>query len=328
MVAADPRHPTHEHRDGIVTEEPNRPLMKAVRLIAPHGVHGVVVEEVGRPSPGAGEVLVQVRAAALTRDELNWPEDRLPAIPSYEVSGSIAELGPEVTGFEVGDAVYGLTGFDRDGVAAEFAAVPVDRLAIKPLSLSHAEASSIPLPGLSAMQGLFDHGRLDAGGRVLIHGGGGGVGAFAVQLAKIRGAYVIVTATGSRVRAAAELGADEVIDHQTLDFTQIEPVDVVFDTVGGTRLAGSPTVVVPGGRIVSVAQRPPPSLGEEEGVESVFFIVEPNADQLAELSRLADAGDLRVLVDTTFPLDRAQDAFDRLQSGNAVGKVVLTVHDE
>ena len=311
-----------------MTEEPNRPLMRAVRLIAPHGVQGVVVEEVGRPSPGAGEALVLVRAAALTRDELNWPEDRLPAIPSYEVSGNIAELGPGVTGFEVGDVVYGLTGFDRDGVAAEFAAVPVDRLAGKPLSLSHVEASSIPLPGLSALQGLFDHGRLDAGGRVLIHGGGGGVGAFAVQLAKIRGAYVIATATGSRVDAAAQLGADEVIDHQTSDFTEIGPVDVVFDTVGGQRLVRAPAVVVPGGRIVSVAERPPPGLGEEEGVESVFFIVEPNADQLAQLSRLADAGDLRVLVDTTFPLDRAQDAFDRLQSGNAVGKVVLTVHDE
>jgi NADPH:quinone reductase-like Zn-dependent oxidoreductase len=318
--------PGETHQDGTV--QPNNltsSQMMAVRLIAPRGVHGLIVEEVGRPSPGAGEVVVQVHAAALTRDELDWPVDRLPAIPSYEVSGNIAELGPGVTGFEVGDAVYGLTGFERDGVAAEFALIPADRLADKPTSLSHVEASSIPLPGLSAMQGLFDHGRLDAGGRVLIHGGGGGVGAFAIQLAKIRGAYVIATATGSRVRAAAQLGADEVIDHQTLDFTEIEPVDVVFDTVGGQRLLRSSVVVIPGGRIVSVAESPPPGLGAEEGIESVFFIVEPNADQLGELSRLADAGDLHVLVDSTFPLDRAQDAFDRLQSGDAVGKVVLAV---
>jgi len=288
----------------------------------------VVVEEVVRPSPGTGEILVEVHAAALTRDELNWPVDRLPAIPSYEVSGKVAEVGSQVRRFEVGDTAYGLTGFERDGVAAELAVIPADRLAGKPESLSHVEASCIPLAGLSAMQGLFDHGRLEAGQRVLIHGGAGGVGAFAVQLAKIRGAYVIATATGSRVEAAGELGADEVVDHQANNFTQIEPVDLVFDTVGGSRLAGSPAVVVPDGRIVSVAERPPAGLGAEEGVESIFFIVEPNADQLVELARLADLGDLRVLVDSTFPLDRAQEAFDRLQSGDAIGKVVLTVPDE
>ena len=288
----------------------------------------MVVEEVVRPSPGTGEILVEVHAAALTRDELNWPVDRLPAIPSYEVSGKVAEVGSQVRRFEVGDTAYGLTGFERDGVAAELAVIPADRLAGKPESLSHVEASCIPLAGLSAMQGLFDHGRLEAGQRVLIHGGAGGVGAFAVQLAKIRGAYVIATATGSRVEAAGELGADEVVDHQANNFTQIEPVDLVFDTVGGSRLAGSPAVVVPDGRIVSVAERPPAGLGAEEGVESIFFIVEPNADQLVELARLADLGDLRVLVDSTFPLDRAQEAFDRLQSGDAIGKVVLTVPDE
>ncbi|MGH8950260.1 MAG: NADP-dependent oxidoreductase [Acidimicrobiia bacterium] len=301
--------------------------MRAVRLTTPSGVEGVVVEDVERPSPVGGEVLIRVHAAALTRDELTWPVDRLPAIPSYEVSGAIVELGPGVTGFEVGDTVYGLTGFERDGVAAEFAVIPADRLAAKPMTLSHVEASSLPLAGLSATQGLFDHGGLEAGQRVLIHGGAGGVGAFAIQLAKIRGARVIATASGSRVGVAAEIGADEVIDHKTDDFTRIDPVDLVFDTVGGSRLAGSPSVVVRGGRIVSVAETPPPGLGEEEGVEAVFFVVEPNAGQLAELARLADAGDLRVRVDGTFPLDRAREAFDRVQSGDAIGKVVLTVHD-
>ena len=301
--------------------------MYAVRLRPPGGPDHLILEEIDRPEPAETEVLVEVHAAALTRDELQWPVDRLPAIPSYEVSGVIVGLGPDVTGFAIGDAVYGLTGFERDGVAAELAVIPADRLAGKPSSLSHVEASCIPLAGLSAMQGLFDHGRLEAGQRVLIHGGAGGVGGFAVQLAKIHGAYVIATATGSRVETARELGADEVVDHQTNTFTQIEPVDLVFDTVGGSRLAGSPALVVPGGRIVSIAERPPAGLGAEE-VESIFFIVEPNADQLAELARLADMGDLRVLVDSTFALARAQEAFHRLQSGDAIGKVVLTVHDD
>ena len=302
--------------------------MQAVRLHFPGGPAHLVLEEIDRPEPAETDVLVAVHAAALTRDELEWPIDRLPAIPSYEVSGMVVEMGRDVTGFAIGDAVYGLTGFERDGVASELAVVPADRLAGKPQSLSHVEASCIPLAGLSAMQGLFDHGRLEAGQRVLIHGGAGGVGAFAVQLAKIRGAYAIATATGSRVAAAGELGADEVVDHQTSDFTQIEPVDLVFDTVGGGRLAASPAVVVPDGRIVSVAERPPAGLGAEEGVESLFFIVEPNGDQLAELARLADVGDFRVLVDSTFALDLAQEAFHRLQSGDAIGKVVLTVHHE
>jgi len=301
--------------------------MYAVRLRPPGGPDHLILEEIDRPEPAETEVLVEVHAAALTRDELQWPVDRLPAIPSYEVSGVIVGLGPDVTGFAIGDAVYGLTDFERDGVAAELAVIPADRLAGKPSSLSHVEASCIPLAGLSAMQGLFDHGRLEAGQRVLIHGGAGGVGGFAVQLAKIHGAYVIATATGSRVETARELGADEVVDHQTNTFTQIEPVDLVFDTVGGSRLAGSPALVVPGGRIVSIAERPPAGLGAEE-VESIFFIVEPNADQLAELARLADMGDLRVLVDSTFALARAQEAFHRLQSGDAIGKVVLTVHDD
>ena len=301
--------------------------MYAVRLRPPGGPDHLILDEIDRPEPAETEVLVEVHAAALTRDELQWPVDRLPAIPSYEVSGVIVGLGPDVTGFAIGDAVYGLTDFERDGVAAELAVIPADRLAGKPSSLSHVEASCIPLAGLSAMQGLFDHGRLEAGQRVLIHGGAGGVGGFAVQLAKIHGAYVIATATGSRVETARELGADEVVDHQTNTFTQIEPVDLVFDTVGGSRLAGSPALVVPGGRIVSIAERPPAGLGAEE-VESIFFIVEPNADQLAELARLADMGDLRVLVDSTFALARAQEAFHRLQSGDAIGKVVLTVHDD
>jgi NADPH:quinone reductase-like Zn-dependent oxidoreductase len=288
----------------------------------------LVYEEVETPRPGDTEALVSVHAAAITRGELDWPVDRLPAIPSYELSGTVVEVGEGVTEVNLREAVYGLTDFGRDGVAAEYAAVAAELLASKPRVMSHVEAAAIPLPALSAMQGLFDHGRLERGQRVLIHGGAGGVGAFAVQLARAHGAHVIATASSSRIETVRDLGAHEVIDHGSEDFTAIEPVNLVFDTVGGDRLIGSVSVVARGGLVVSVAERPPAGLGDGQGVETKFFIVEPDAGQLAELAILADQGRLRVLVDGTFPLDRAREAFARSQSGETQGKVILRIGED
>jgi len=301
--------------------------MKAVRLHTPGGVDNLVYEDVDTPAPLAGEALVRVHAAAITRDELNWPVERLPAIPSYELSGTVVAIGEGVAEVEVGQAVYALTGFERDGVAAEFAAVPAARLTSKPATLSHVESAAVPLPALSAMQGLFDHGHLEKDQRVLIHGGGGGVGAYAVQLAHLHGAYVIATASGERVEAARTLGADEVIDHTVADFSTIAPVNLVFDTVGGDRLAHSLSVLEPGGRLVSVAEEPPPAMCAEHGVEGNFFIVEPDRNQLEELARLADQGQLRVLVDRTYSLAEARRAFERSLDRTGLGKVVLRVID-
>jgi NADPH:quinone reductase-like Zn-dependent oxidoreductase len=158
--------------------------MRVVRLRAPGGPEQLAVEEAGRPRPGPGEALVRVHAAAITRDELQWPVDRLPAIPSYELAGVVEEAGPGVAGVAPGDDVFALTPFDRDGVAADYAVVPADVLAARPRSLNRAESAAIPLPTLTAWQGLFDHGRLAAGERVLIHGAAGNVGGYAVQLAR------------------------------------------------------------------------------------------------------------------------------------------------
>lgn len=299
----------------------------AIRLHPPGRPDDLVYEEIETPSPGAGEVLVRVHAAAITRDELNWPVDRLPAVPSYELSGVVVGLGPAVVGFEVGDSVFGLTGFERDGAAAEQVTVPAHLLASKPNTLTHVEAAALPLAGLSAWQGLFDHGHLEKGQRVLVHGGGGGVGSFAVQLARLHGAHVIATASGPRVRLARDLGADEVVDVGSADFTAIEPVSLVFDSVGADRLVRSASVVHPGGRIVSVAERPRPDFGSDRGVATTFFIVEPNAGQLRQLGRLADDGSIRVLVDSTFQLHRARDAFERLRGGGTEGKVVFVIGD-
>ena len=241
--------------------------MLAVRL---HD-DGLKVEEIEAPSPGPGEVLVRVHAAAITRDELEWPVDRLPAIPSYELSGVVVGSG---------DEVYALTPFDRDGVAAEYAVVPAELLARKPLRLSHVEAAALPIGGLTGWQALFVHGRLVRGERVLITGGSGGVGHIAVQLARQAGATIV------------ESG----------------PVDLVFDTRGGE--------VHTAERVVTVA---------EERPGAVYFIVEPDRQQLTELTALVDAGELRVEVDSVFPFTEAAAAFERVAARGKHGKVVLEV---
>jgi NADPH:quinone reductase-like Zn-dependent oxidoreductase len=295
--------------------------MNAVRLYAP-GLDGLVVEEIETPEPRAGEALVEMHAAALTRDELGWPVDRLPAIPSYELSGIVAVVGPDVDTVAVGDPVYALTAFDRDGVAAEYAAVPAHLLAPKPARLDHVESAAVPLAALSAWQGLFQHGRLKEGERVLIHGAAGGVGHFATQLARRRGAHVLATTSRDSLDDARAFGAHEVLDGRNGRFEDaFAPVDLVFDTVGGERLGRSPAVLREGGRLVSVAE--PPENGA--GIEARYFVVEPSTEQLVELARLADEGELRPAVDSVFPLSEACAAFERSLASGKHGKVVLQV---
>jgi NADPH:quinone reductase-like Zn-dependent oxidoreductase len=294
--------------------------MRAVRLHGPGGIEDLVLQEIPVPQPGSGDVLVRVHAAAITRDELTWPVDRLPATPSYELSGVVAAVGDGVHGPAVGEHVYALMPFDRDGAAAEYAIVPASLLATKPGSMGHVQAAALPMAGLSAWQGLFVHGGLEAGQRVLIHGAGGGVGHVAVQLARWRGAHVIGTATGAGVEATRAFGANEVIDRATARFEDLDqPVDLVFDTAGGDALAGSPEVLRPGGRLVSIAEEPP------EGVIGTYFVVEPGRRQLVELAGLVGAGQLRPAIDSVFPLAEAQRAFERVMATGKRGKVVLEI---
>jgi NADPH:quinone reductase-like Zn-dependent oxidoreductase len=258
--------------------------MKAVRL---HEGGALELEEIDVPALRPGEVLVRVHAAAITNGELGWPTDRLPAIPSYELSGVVVDVAADVSDFGPGDEVYALTPFDRDGVAAEYAVVPAAVLAPKPRTLDHVKSAAVPMTGLTAWQGLFERGVLEPGQRVQINGARGGVGHIAVQLARLR-------------------GADPLSDGP-------EP-DLVFDTIGGDVLAGSS-----GRRIVSVAE-------EQPGV--TYFIVEPNRDQLVELARLVDDGELRPEIDSVFPLTEARAAFERVAARGKRGKVVLRVADE
>ena len=293
--------------------------MKAIRLHAT-GVDGLRYETIETPRLRAGEVLVEVHAAAITRDELEWPLDRLPAVPSYEVSGVVADAG-DLTEVSVGDEVYALTPFDRDGVAAEYAAVPATLLAPKPASLSHVKSAAVPLPALSAWQGLFVHGHLAAGERALVNGAVGGVGQLATQLARWRGCHVIASASPNAFQAARALGAHEVVDGRSGQFDdELEAVDLIFDTVGGEFLGRAPTLLARGGRLVSVAAEPPG--------EGSYFVVEPSRAQLIELARLVDGGQLRVAIDSTFTLAEAAAAFERSLASGKRGKVVIEVADD
>jgi NADPH:quinone reductase-like Zn-dependent oxidoreductase len=290
--------------------------MRVVRLRAPGGSEQLAVEEADRPQPGPGEALVRVHAAAITRDELEWSVDRLPAIPSYELSGVVEDVGSGVASVAAGDEVIALTPFDCDGVAADYTAVPAELVA-RPRTLGHAESAAIPLPALTAWQGLFVHGRLGAGERILIHGAAGGVGGFAVQLARARGAHVIATASAANLESVLELGSQEAVDAATRFEDAVGPVDVVFDTAGGEPLHRSLAALRTGGRLVSVAEEPPSG--------GVYFVVEPNREQLRSIARVADAGDLRRRPVEVYPLASAREAIVRSLERGRRGKVVLAI---
>jgi NADPH:quinone reductase-like Zn-dependent oxidoreductase len=227
----------------------------------------------------------------------------------------------------VGDAVWALTGFDRDGAAAEYTVTPASFLARKPRTLGHVESAAIPLAGLTAWQGLFDHGRLGEAERVLILGAAGGMGHFATQLARWRGAYVIGTASGAAVEDVLAMGADQAVDRNAVPFEEaIAPVDLVFDTVGGELLIRSASVLQERGRLVSVAEEPPAAVGES--LEATYFVVEPSREQLGRLAQLVDQGILRPAIDSVFPLTEGRAAFERVMMPGKRGKVVLQVGED
>ncbi|HEY2589920.1 MAG TPA: NADP-dependent oxidoreductase [Tepidisphaeraceae bacterium] len=308
--------------------------MKAVRLHQRGGPEQIVVEEAPRPAPAAGEVRVRVRAAAITPGELTWDatyqhadgSPRLPTIPGHDVAGIVDVLGPGVTDVAIGDAVYALVNFPRDGSAAEYVVIPAGDVAPAPRTIDPVHAAAVPLSALTAWQGLFDHGRLAVGQRALIHGASGGVGGYAVQLAHWHGAHVIATASARNAQSVRNLGAEEVIDYATTRFEDVvRDVDLVFDTVGGDMLARSFAAIRPGGTVVSIAGVPDKTRAADAGVTGIFFIVRPSRADLQQIASLIDAGHLRATVQEVFPLARAREAFVRSMAGHLTGKIVLRV---
>ncbi|WP_433171225.1 NADP-dependent oxidoreductase [Actinoallomurus sp. CA-150999] len=308
--------------------------MMALRAHTRGGPEQLLYEQAPVPVPARGEVLIAVHAAAITFAELGWDRswttrdgsDHTPMIPSHELSGTVAMLGEDVTGFSVGDEVYGLIDFDRDGAAAEFATAPAGTLAHKPRSITHVHAAGLPLAALTAWQALVYHAGLVPGEQVLINGGAGGVGVYAVQIAASLGARVIATDVPSHGEFVRRLGAERFIDFTSEAFDEVvSGLDVVLDTVGGSTLQRSYGVLRPGGRLVTLGATPSPERAEEHQVKAMFFVVRPNAEELAHLARMVDQGGLRPVVSQVFPLDAGRRAFESRGRERRPGKTILTV---
>jgi NADPH:quinone reductase-like Zn-dependent oxidoreductase len=308
--------------------------MMALRAHARGGPGQLVYEQAPVPAAGPGEVLVAVHAAAITFAELTWDlewttrdgKDRTPIIPSHEMSGIVAGLGAGVTGLAAGDEVIGLVDFDRDGAAAEYVVVPAAGLGAKPRSLSHVSAATLPLAALTAWQALADHAGLRPGERVLVQGGAGGIGIFAVQLAAILGGHVTATGHGTDAAFVRDLGAETFVSTENGAAGQAAGgFDVVIDTVGGAVLDASYGLLREGGRLVTLGAPPDQERANRHKIRAMFFVVQSDASELARLAEMADAGKLRAVISQTFPLAEGQRAF---QSGTAVrrpGKTVLVV---
>ena len=308
--------------------------MKAVCIYKYGGPDVIVYEDAPRPHPGDGDVLVRVHAAGI--DPVDWKireghlkemlDHTFPLVLGWDVSGVVEALGSGVKRFKVGDEVFSRPDISRDGAYAEYIIVRESELALKPKSLDHIHAAALPLAGLTAWQTLFDAGGLAAGQRVLIHGAAGGVGHLAVQLAKWKGAQVIGTASDKNHDFLRQLGVDQVVAYQTVRFEEaVQPVDVVLDTMGGEVQARSWKALRRGGILVSIASPPSAEVAAAHGARQAFVFTQPNAAQLAEIARLADAKKIKAIVETILPLSDATRGQELSQRGHTRGKIVLRV---
>jgi Raf kinase inhibitor-like YbhB/YbcL family protein len=309
----------------------------AVRLDRFGGPDVLQIDQVATPQPKDDEVLVKVAAASVnpvdfkTREGKFAPitEDKLPITLGRDLAGMIVAQGARIRDKFATDApVFAFIGNDR-GAQSEYVIVKVHELASAPASIDLVHAAAVPLAAITAWQGLFDHGKLRTGQTVLIHGGAGGVGHLAIQLAKAKGAIVITTVGGDDLDFARELGADQAIDYKRERFEEIvRDVDVVFDLVGGETQDRSWQVIRKGGILVCTMQKPDYAKAEAHGVRAApRYMAEPNSTQLNEVADLIDAGKVRVVVSKIFPFEEAGDAQRCLEAGHARGKIVVAVSD-
>ena len=307
-------------------------MMTALRAHERGGPEQLVVEQAPRPRPAADEVLVAVEAAAITVAELTWPEtwesdgvDRTPIIPSHEFAGTVAATGADVEGFAVGDRVFGLVPFDRDGAAAEFVAVPTGSIAHRSASVPAVTAAAAVLPALTAWEALVDRADLRPGQRLLVRGGTGAVGSLAVQIGHDRGADTTATVSNDgAAEAVRALGADAavVVPHGH-EPDGLQGFDVTIDAVGDDVPEWVYASVRRGGKLVVLQEPPRQELAERHGIDAEFFVVSADQDRLEELDTLLAAGRLSVAVSSTLPISRGRAAFEAAAApGRAPGKTL------
>jgi NADPH:quinone reductase-like Zn-dependent oxidoreductase len=312
-------------------------LMTTMRAIQVHTYGDATqlhLEEIAQPVPGEGEVLVRVHASGV--NALDWKirsgmmksvmPSTFPYVPGIELAGVVERVGPGVTTLRPGQAVFGHT--MAGGTYAEYCLVPAQTLAPKPTALSFDEAATVPIGAVAAWQALFDEGQLQAGQRVLILGGSGGVGLFAIQLAHRQGAQVITTTSTSNVAFVRSLGADVVLDYtQTRVEDEVHQVDLVLDTVGGEGTASALVTLKPGGTLLTTAGQPDERQAQALGVRTAFFSAQmgDTAQLLTTVSRLIDEGQLRTSIAATFSLSEAAKAQELSQRGHGRGRIILHI---
>jgi NADPH:quinone reductase-like Zn-dependent oxidoreductase len=292
------------------------------------GFRGLSLAEMPYPHAAENDVIVRVHAAGFTPGELDWPatwtdragHDRTPSIPGHEVSGVVAELGYGTTGLTVGQRVFGITDWARNGSLAEYVAVEARNLAPLSAHIDHTVAAALPISGLTAWQGLFEHAHLVAGQTVLVHGAAGAVGSIAVQLAREAGARVIGSGRTDHRETVLGLGADSFLDLRADRLEDVDEVDVVFDVIGGEILGRSAALVRPGGALITIAE--PPQVQPEHG-RAIFFVVEPDRAGLVALERRLRDGRLRPIVGAICSLAEAPSAFDPAR--RTPGKTIIAI---
>lgn len=307
--------------------------MKAVRVHEFGGPEVMRVEDLPEPTPGPNQVLVAVKAASANPVDYKTREgkyppvkaEQLPIVLGRDVAGVATRFGEGVSDIAVDDEVYALLPNDIGGFA-EWVAAPAKLFARKPKSLDMVQAASVPLAALTAWQGLFDHGGLKSGQRVLIHGASGGVGIFAVQFARAAGAEVLATCSAEQKSFVESLGAVRAIDYRAERFEDIaRDMDLVYDLVGGETQDRSWGVLKRGGVLICTVQQPDEARAKAAGVRAERYTAQPSGEQLTEIGRMIDDGKVRVKLDRVFPLDQAVEAENHLQNDHVVGKVVLSV---
>lgn len=306
--------------------------MKAVRIHELGEANVLHLEETPRPEPREGEVLIKVHAASVNpidykirSGSFKRGEIKLPTTLGRDVSGIVEAVGRGVVGINLGQAVYAFLA-SRSGGYAEYAIATSEEVAPKPSTLNDVSAAAVPLAAMTAWQALFDHGDLQAGQRVLIHGGAGGVGHFAIQFAKVKGAFVVTTGRSDDLSLLGDLGADVAIDYKAERFEdRTGEVDLVIDLIGGETLKRSWAVLKTGGTIVSTVEPPSTEEAAKHQAKGKVFMAEANREELTEIGRLIDQGKVRVVVQSTLPLERVQKAHEQMEHEHIRGKVVLTV---
>ena len=294
----------------------------------------VEIAEVAKPELQDSSVLVEVYAASLNPiDNIlragylrQMLELTFPHVKGYDVSGTVVEIGKNVKSVKIGDEVFARPNQMDAGSVAEFARIQEDELAIKPSNMTHEQAASVPLAGLTAWQALVTKGKIKRGSNVLIHAGSGGVGTLAIQIAKHFGAFVATTTSGKNAGLVKELGADLIINYTTQNFEdELSDYDLVIDTIGGETLARSFKVLKKGGTMVSVKSQDNDNLAEKYGVHFEWFFMSPDGKMLSELAKLISQGTVKTVIDSIFRMNQAAEAFDKLATGRAKGKIVIAV---